>query len=188
MNVHDLASEHSSTRTSFLRFLPVIPTSSTFDLNVNFAILLHGKFKTHCVTRVALYHQWITARALYILYIARCVPARHSRKAARKSKGGQSGGAQQLASPQHLAASDTYIRHRHVPLPIPDIISCILYLSLFPNFSHLVTSFPADSTFQHEPFPSYPHHVWKTGLNVNITIYSSQKDISLQSSYLITKI
>ena len=77
------------------------------------------------------------------LYVARRVPARHSRKAARKSKGGQSGGAQQLASPQHLAASDTYIRHRHAPLPIPIVLSWILYLS---PFASLLSS----------PFPDFP--------------------------------
>lgn len=131
------------------------------------------------------------ARALYTLYIARRVPARHSRKAARKSKGGQSGGAQQLASPQHLAASDTYIRHRHAPLPIPDVFSCLFYYSLSASprrFPISLVSLPA--------FPPIRLSNASFSLHIRVLAHNAakheccslEKVISLELSYLITEL
>lgn len=103
----------------------------------DFAIF-RGAFKIP--SAVALYHQW-TTRALYTIYSVACTCSTLSKSREEKQRRAEVE-VQQLVSPQHLAASDMYIRHRHAPLPILDVLSCVLLRltsaslpRLFPIFS-----------------------------------------------------
>lgn len=79
---------------------------------------------------------------LYTLYIAWRVPARRSRKAARKCKGGQE---RRCAAAGLTATSGgiryVYIRHRHAPLPILDVLSCVFSRCSSSFFSFVVSKF-----------------------------------------------